>query len=140
MWTSEYKKEFKGVSDEAIWKAWVDVNNWPQWDRELETTRLEGAFEEGARFLLRPKGGPNVTIEITKVAAPYVFEDVTKFPLARMHDYHEIEKTAEGILLKSRISVTGPLGWLWKRIVAQGVADGVPAQMEALVDYVKSQS
>jgi hypothetical protein len=53
-----------------------------------------------------------------------------------MCDVHEMEDTDEGLKLKSTIRVEGVLGWLWKRIVAQGVADGVPQQMEALTHFV----
>lgn len=139
MWSAEYQKEFSGVSVDSVWKAWTDIKNWPKWDSELETTTFEGKFEVGAQFQLRPKGGPNVNLEITELNQNKTFTDVTKFPLARMHDYHEITETPQGLILKSRIYVTGPLGWLWRRLVAQGVADGVPAQMESLVEYARKQ-
>jgi hypothetical protein len=139
MWVAKYAKEFKGVSAKAIWSAWADVNNWPKWDAELEKTILTGEFVAGSHFQLKPKGGPTVSIKIIE-ANPYrTFIDVTKFPLAKMIDYHEIQETSDGILLKSKISVSGPLSWLWKKIVAQGVAAGVPAQMEALVAYAQKQ-
>lgn len=137
MWSVEYQKEFKGIQADSVWNAWVDVNNWPKWDKELEKTLLEGPFEVGSKFLLKPKGGPNVIIEITEINPLKTFTDVTRFPLAEMYDFHEVIETENGVIIKSKISVTGVLGWLWRIIVAQGVADGVPNQLEELVNYVK---
>jgi hypothetical protein len=113
----------------------VDVNQWPSWDTELESTKLDTAFAPGARFKLRPKGGPNVSIELISVEPLVQFTDVTKFPLARMYDQHALEDTPEGLKIKNKIWVKGPLGWLWRRLVAQGVANGVPAQTDAVAAY-----
>jgi len=139
MWQVEYQKEFKGVTAKAVWEAWEDVNSWPQWDKELEKTSLTTSFTKGSKFRLKPKGGPNVTIEITEVTPLKTFTDITKFPLAVMHDHHELIETSDGVVIKNRLYVTGPLGWLWKKIVAQGVADGIPAQVEALIAYVQKR-
>ncbi|MEC7276309.1 MAG: hypothetical protein VXV96_08310 [Bdellovibrionota bacterium] len=137
MWSAEYQKEFIGIEVKSIWNAWVDVNNWPKWDKELEKTLLESPFEIGTKFLLKPKGGPNVTIEITEINPLKTFTAVARFPLAEMHNFHELIETENGLIIKSKISVTGALGWLWRIIVVQGVTDVVPKQLEELVNYVK---
>jgi hypothetical protein len=139
MWESSYEKKFAGVTAKEIWAAWEDVNSWSKWDREIEKTDMNDPFKVGTKFTLKPKGGPNVSIELTEVNPLRSFTDVTKFPLAKMYDYHEIKETQDALTLKSKITVTGPLSWLWRKIVAQGVASGVPAQMEALVSYAKKR-
>src|SRR5689334_22081774 len=106
MWKAEYQKEFS-VDARAIWDAWVDVNNWPKWDNEIESTNLRDPFIVGTKFQLKPKGGSNVTIEITEVNPLKTFTDVTKFPLAKMHDYHELKETSDGVIMRSCIWVTG---------------------------------
>ncbi len=122
-----------------MWAAWADVNSWPQWDEDLELTSLAGPFEAGAQFMLKPKGGPKVSVQITFVKPLFAFTDVTRFPMAMMYDIHEMEETPDGLKLKSSIRVEGLLGWLWKKIVAQGVAEGVPKQMEALACFVQAK-
>lgn len=139
MWSFEYQKEFKDVSAESIWEAWTDVNNWPKWDSELERTTFQGNFQLGSEFQLKPKGGPNIKIEITEIDPLRTFTSATRFPLAWVYDYHEVVQTPIGVLLKSRISVTGPLGWLWRKLIAQGLAAGTPSQIESLVNYAKKQ-
>ncbi len=137
MWKAEFQKTYAGVSAEAIWSAWTDVNNWARWDLGLEHARMTVPFDVGSTFVLKPKGGPTVNIEIVESVPRVRFTDVTRFPLARMYDSHELEQTAAGLTIKSRIHVEGPLGWLWKRLVAADVASGVPAQTDALVEYVR---
>jgi hypothetical protein len=138
MWKAQFEKVYPGVTKEAVWSAWVDVNNWNRWDKELEFTRLETAFEKGATFKLKSKGGPEVAIELIDVVPHVRFTDITRFPLATMYDSHELEDSRDGLTVKSTIWVEGPLRWIWRKIVAQGVADGVAAQTEALVAYAKA--
>ena len=37
------------ASPETIWKIWVDVPNWEQWDKGLKTATLNGDFQLKAR-------------------------------------------------------------------------------------------
>jgi hypothetical protein len=50
-----------------------------------------------------------------------------------MFDTHSMEETAEGLKLTNKLVVTGPLKWLWIKLVAQNVANTVPDEMETLV-------
>lgn len=140
MWVANYEKTFKNVSKEAIWSAWSDVNSWAKWDRELDEVKLEGAFAVGSKFMLKPKGGPRVSITLIDIVPMKAFTDSTAFPLAKMMDSHELEETAEGLKIKSKIWMEGLLGWLWRKIVAENVASSVPAQMEALVQYAQQKN
>ena len=138
MWESKYEKTYKGLKKEGVWAAWADVNSWPRWDSDTEFTQMTGLFEPGTQFILKPKGGPKVSIWLTEVKVLHSFTDVTRFPMAKMYDTHEMEETAEGLKIRSIIRVQGPLGWLWKKIVAEGVAAGAPKQIDALAEFVKS--
>lgn len=139
MWKQEYEKTFEGVTVQEVWQAWEDVKTWPIWDQELESTELLGPFSKGSTFSLKAKGAPKVKIELLEVEPNQRFLDVTRFPLAQMYDLHEVLPVENGIKIRNKIWVTGPLGFLWKKIVAKGVADGVPTQTESLIQHVKNQ-
>ncbi len=138
MWTRTYSKTFKGVKKEDIWRLWIDVNHWAQWHEDLDYCKIEGPFVVGNHFMLKPKGVSAVKIELTEVEEGWKFTDCTRFFGAKMYDTHALEETKEGLRLINTVVVTGPLKFLWVKLVAQNVADTVPQHMEALVDLARS--
>lgn len=134
MWTRTYSKTFKNVEKEEIWRIWTDVNNWPKWHGDLDYCKMEGSFEIGKHFILKPKGVRPVKIIITEIDEGNKFTDCTSFFGAKMYDTHALEETPNGLQLTNILVVTGPLKWLWIKLVAQDVANTVPDEMEALVE------
>jgi len=130
MWTKSHSILTKEVTKEQMWKLFADVNNWHTWDNGIEFAKLEGPFEKGNYFILRPKGGPNVKVELLETIENNSFLDVTKFPLAKMYDNHQFEETPDGLKITNTITVTGILGFLWKKIVAQKIVDALPTDMQ----------
>jgi hypothetical protein len=57
-----------------------------------------------------------------------------------MYDTHAMEETEEGLKLTNMLVVTGPLKWLWIKLVAQNVADTVPEEMENLVKLARGSN
>lgn len=139
MWTKEYEKIYPGLNKEDVWSVWTDVNNWPKWDKELEYCKMDKTFEEGNQFILKPKGGPKVKITLSEVIPNKKFTDYCKFFGAIMYDAHELEETSEGLRIKNRITVTGPLSFIWVHLVAKNVANSIPEQMDALVASARIQ-
>ena len=138
MWTRTYSKTFKNIKKEIIWQIWTDVNNWPKWHGDLEYCKLEGAFVVGNHFMLKPKGVKAFKIALTHIEEGRKFTDCTPFFGAKMYDTHELEETPDGLRLTNTLVVTGPLKFLWIKLVAQNVADSVPHEMEALVELARS--
>jgi len=133
MWTKSHSIVTKEITKEQIWKLFADVNNWHTWDNGIEFAKLEGKFEKGNHFILRPKGGPNVKVELLETIENKSFLDVTKFPLAKMYDYHLFEETEDGLKITNTISMQGILGFLWVKIVAQKIADALPDDMRVQI-------
>lgn len=137
MWTRTYSKVFQGVQKQAIWRIWTDVNNWPQWHGDLDYCKMQGPFEVGNHFMLKPKGVKAVKIVLTEIHEGYKFTDCTAFPGAKMYDTHALEETPEGLKLTNTLVVKGPLQCVWVKLVAQNVAKTVPQEMEALVKLAR---
>lgn len=138
MWTRTYGKVVTGVTKEEVWRVWTDVNNWPLWHGDLEYCKMDGLFEVGNYFMLKPKGVGAVKIVLADVQEGKEFTDCTKFFGAKMYDTHSIEETVDGLKLTNTIVVTGILKWLWVKLVAQNVANTVPDEMESLVKLIKN--
>jgi hypothetical protein len=130
MWTQSHTIVTKEVTKEQIWKLFSDVNNWQTWDTGIEFAKMEGEFNKGNTFQLRPKGGPTVKIELFEIIENKKFVDLTRFPLAKMYGEHLFEETQEGLKITSGMTVTGILSFIWVKLVAKGIADALPVDME----------
>jgi hypothetical protein len=138
MWVRSFSKTFQGIKKEYVWKLWEDVNTWTKWHSDLDYCKMEGKFEVGNYFILKPKGVNEVKITITDIQLGKSFTDCTKFFGAKMYDTHALEETDEGLKLTNTIVVVGPLKWIWVKLVAQNVFNSIPSENEALVDLIRS--
>ena len=138
MWSRTYSRTVAGLSREEIYAVWSDIDRWPEWLDDVEAARLEGPFTKGVFFAFKPKGGPNLRLEVTEATAGKSFTDVTRFPLARMYDAHELIDRADGVEIRSTVSIEGPLSILWRKIVAENIARDAPAQTEKLIAHVRA--
>ncbi len=140
MWIKEYSKLYKDVKAKDIWRIWIDVKNWPTWHVDLDYCKIDGKFEVGNHFYLKPRGAPAVKIILTEIDQGKCFTDCTKFFGAKMYDTHTMEETPEGLLLSHKMVVTGPLKWLWIKLVAQNVFNDIPEVIETLMKLARSKN
>lgn len=133
MWIRSHSKVYQDVTKEDIWRIWTDVNNWAKWHGDLDYCKMEGLFHVGNHFMLKPKNAPAVKIQLTDIEEGKQFTDCTKFFGAKMYDTHSMTETSGGLRLSNKLVVTGPLKWLWIKLVAKNVADTVPDEMDSLV-------
>jgi len=134
MWSKSYSIVTKDVTKEQMWKLISDVNNWDTWDDGIEFAKMEGKFEKGNKILLKPKGGPNVNIDILETIENKRFYDVSNMPLGKIYDDHIYEETEEGLKITGIITVKGLLGFLWVKIVAQKLADNLPDDIQRQIN------
>ena len=139
MWSRTHSKFYPNVSQESIWRIWIDINNWPSWHDDLDYCKLEGDFKVGNYFMLKPKGVSAVKIILTEINKGHSFTDCTKFFGAKMFDTHSMVVKDGGVLLSNYLKVTGPLKWLWIKLVANNVADTVQEEMDSLVCLAQSE-
>ena len=135
MWTKSHSLTTKEVTKEQMWKLFSDVNNWHTWDNGIEYAKMDGKFEKGNFFELKPKGGPKVKIQLVETTVNKSFTDFTQFPLAKMYGEHYFEETPDGLKITTTMRINGPLAFLWRRLVAQGIADSLPEEMPAQIKH-----
>ena len=140
MWRKIHTQFYPGVKAKTVWALWKDVNHWAKWHDDLDYCKLQGSFEVGNHFMLKPKGVKPVKIIITALEEGKEFTDCTSFPGAKMHDTHIVEEKDNGVLLTNILEVTGPLQWLWVKLVAGDVAKTVPHDMDTMIQLAKTQS
>lgn len=140
MWTRSYSQTFKNIKKADVWRLWVDVNNRHTWDLDSEYCRLEGPFQVGAKFTLKPMGASVVEIEIIEAQENFKFTDRTRFWGAIMDGIHEMEETQEGLRLTTTIQISGPFSFIWRKLVAEGIVKTLPKQTEALVKLTRKKN
>jgi hypothetical protein len=135
MWTKSHSIVTKEVTKEQLWKLFTNVNDWHCWDEGIEYAQMVGKFEKGNHFFLKPKKGPKVKIELAEVIENRKFVDLTKFPLAKMYGEHTFDETPDGLKITTTMKVEGPLGFLWRKIVAEDIANAMPEEMVHQIQY-----
>jgi hypothetical protein len=137
MFSHTYSATVSGVTCEQIWSVWSDVNQWHRWQDDIEFARLDQPFRSGSTFDFRPKGGPTMKIELTEVVPGTAFTDLTRFPLARMLDAHELVERTGAVEVRTTITLTGPLAFLWRRLVVDKIVRELPQQTARLVQCAR---
>ena len=138
MWIKSYSKLFKHLKKEDVWKAWADVNNRHKWDSDTEYAKLEQPFDVGSCFIMKPKDFGIVKMILTEVEHLVKFTDCTKFFGATLYGTHEMHEQDEGLCLTTTIRITGPLRFIWQKIVGEGIVKTLPEQTDLLVEYIKN--
>lgn len=134
MWIKTHSVVTNKATKEQMWKLFANVNDWHTWDKGIEFAKMEGGFEKGNHFLLKPKGGPKIRIKLIEAIKNHKFVDQTTFPLAKMYGEHLFEDCEGGLKITTTMKVEGLLSFLWVKLVAKGIADAIPAEMEEQIN------
>jgi hypothetical protein len=134
MWTGSHSIVTKEVTKEQMWKLFAEINNWATWDKSIDYAKLEGNFEKGNHFYMRPKGGPKVKLIIHEIIVNKNFTDKTNFPLATMYGEHLLEETSEGLKITCTMKVRGLLSFLWVKLVAKNIVADLPTDMQIQIN------
>lgn len=107
------------ASPERIFALWSDVNNWASYDHGIEWAKLTEPFNTGARYSIKPKGGPSLKARILLVEPGSRFVDVSYLFGAKLTFDHSIVQKAGVASVSVVMSLTGPLSWLWVKILGK---------------------
>jgi hypothetical protein len=117
----------------AFFERWRDVATWPEWNHDTEWVRLDGPFAANATGVLKPKGGPKVRFVIERLIEGEEFVDVSMMPGAKLRFDHRVREHENGSSLDVTISMSGPLAWLWRRVLGPGFVKNAQPDLDRLV-------
>lgn len=138
MWKKIVTKKYENVDAKRIWQLWKDIDNWPTWHDDLDYCKLDGKFEVGSHFMLKPKNMGPVKIELVSIDEGKEFTDCTKFPGAKMFDTHKVAQIGRDVEVSNILYVTGILKWLWILLVARKVAASIEDEMDKVVELARN--
>ena len=115
----------------AVFSRYRDVSNWPAWDPETLAADLPG-LEVGATGWLKPRQGPRAKVAIVEVTEGRSFTVEGRLPLCRMHFGHELRETATGTLVTHSVGFSGPLAFVFQRLVGRELDRTLPLTLAGL--------
>lgn len=122
-------------SQESIWRRWVDVGAWPEWDRSLDSASLEGPFQPGTRGRLQLLDGGKLSFTIVSVEkGDQGMAFLLEAPLtgATLRLDHRLEASPHGTRIAREIRMEGWLAWLHSRRMGTFLRESVPPALRAL--------
>ena len=136
MWNAHYETT-TDVPAEILFRAISNIRAWPEWDRGLESVRIEGAVQEGSRFVLKPRGGPNVRMSIEQLRFPSRMVDVAHLPLAKLRTSHEFLQVGNETTVRFSVQLSGLLGLFWRKVIGEKQLHEAPAQTASFIEYAR---
>ena len=119
---------------------WVDHDSWAQWSPDTEWVTLDGPVAQGTRGTLKPTGGPKTRFEISTLTTDSEYTDTSKLPGATLVFQHTARREAETTILDALVTLSGPLAFVWARILGAGFRSSVQADLDRLVRLVEVSS
>lgn len=127
-WELEHSAESE-ASPEKIWERYTDVEQWSEWSKGVAESTLEGEFEAGGKGTTKPPNLPRTRFELIEVEPERRFVSQSKLPGGTMRFDHLLEPANGGSRITHKVTLAGPLSFVWKpivsRIVTRELADGV---------------
>jgi len=138
MWTTTNTRTTT-ASPEQVWRVWSDVSGWPQWDEALEWATIDGPLIDGAKVVLKPKGGPRSRSTVGKVTVNECFSDHSRLPGARLTFTHALGADGALTSITHSVEISGPLTFVWSRVLGRKIAAGLPLAMARLATRAEEQ-
>lgn len=133
MWQFAHSVTTYKTADQ-IWKLYASPETWNTWDHETEWAKLNGPFAAGSTIDFKPKGASSIVTTIELCVPMQRVLDKTRLPLATLLFDHVLEQTAAGLRVTHTVTISGPLTFVWKRLIGYKIAAGLPTSMQNLVN------
>ena len=141
MWSFAHSVESREVTRRQVWAVWADLPNWPTWDTAAAWVRPDATgptatpMAVGQTYVLQPRRGPKARGTITEATPGRSFADVTRLPLCSLAFDHTVVDlpAGGGVRVTHRVSLSGPLTFLFRPLLGRRIAAGIPAVMDNLI-------
>jgi hypothetical protein len=139
MWRHEYIQD-STLSPETLWPVLANVAGWPDIDQNIASLELLDPPARGARFVLRPRGGPRLRFTIGAFEAPNHYADICQLAGATMTTVHRLTPLGTGTRIAITIEVRGWLSWFWAFAAGRRHASGLPDQTQRFIAAAMAQA
>ena len=134
MWTAEHST-VTTVDPKALWSVWTTAEGWPGHNTRLKWARLDGPLAVGSRIVTKATNGMGSSITITALVPYERFTMESKIPFGKITFDHIATPDANGnsLVFTYRLSITGPLTRVARRIFADEMARTMSPVMDKII-------
>jgi hypothetical protein len=125
-------------SPAAVFACWADAAGWARWDPDVRAASMDGPFTTGTTGRITPRQGPTMAIRLTRVEPDRAFDAEARLPLCTMRFEHWLEPRGPETLVTHRVVFSGPLAFLFRRIIGPQLTQGIPGTMAGLKRAVET--
>jgi hypothetical protein len=133
LWTNEHSIETT-AAPEAVWRLWVDVPGWPEWNADLERAELSGPFIPGSTITMIPHDQEPIELRIAEDVEVERFVDEARFGGVVVRTTHRIERLGDRIRIVYAMEITGPEADTLGPQIGPGITADFPQVLAALVE------
>lgn len=137
MWSVEHSVDTPAPA-EAVWRRYVDVATWPEWNSAVQSVHLDGEFVGGTTGTLTPPGQgalPFRLVSVTEhqgyVSETDIADTVTLRTTSRLSP-----QPGGGTRITHRAELVGPAAPYFAQSFGPVLATGVPRTVQALAAAV----
>jgi Polyketide cyclase / dehydrase and lipid transport len=123
-----------------VFQAYAEIDTWALWDNEVLEVSLPDGLRPGSHGWLRPRAGPKATIKIVSVRVNDHFTVESHLPLCVMRFEHNISEIDNQTKAKHWVEFSGPLAWLFRRIIGRQIDATLPATLAGLKRWSESKN
>jgi hypothetical protein len=129
-----------GAPATSVYALYADVANWTDWDPDVKSASINGAFASGSTGVIVPNGGPKSNVVFTNVVPNRSFHVECKLPLCRMRFEHELRAQGDATDVTHRVVFEGLLAPLFGLLIGSGMRKSQPQAMQSLKKVAESRT
>lgn len=124
---------------EAVWRLWSEPATWPDWNPDVASMTVQGAFAKGARAVMKTRAGRSHEMLVTAFEPGREFRlETSPLPGTRFTFICRVAPAPGGSTISQGIVMRGPLAAIMSPMAGERIAesfrpilDGLAAAAEA---------
>jgi hypothetical protein len=125
---------------EKVWATWSDTSTWSQWNPDIESVNLSGAFAEGTTGTMTTKSGGKHNIQLVGVQPNGEFTLVSDLPMPATKVAFRclIEPAASGSRASQAVTARGLLAPIMGGMIVGRIVPSFDALLQGLKRHVEA--
>lgn len=127
------------ASPALVWRVWSDVSNWPQWNPDMNQSRLDGPLRRGATGMIDTKSGGKHDVVVTHYEEGHSFElESTALPGTKMAIRATVTPSGSGSVISQGFEPRGLLAPIVGPMMSGQILKTFNAVLGALKEKVET--